>query len=146
MIRLSTKSRYGLRILLQIAQDNREGHLASGRVIAERQEITEPYMEQIMIPLKAGGLVKTRRGCRGGYELARPPEAITVLEVVELFEGRLDLVNCDDPGGPCPRRPQCPTYPVWKTLSDASRRVAAGISVASLLPSSAGIPAGHYCI
>jgi Rrf2 family protein len=146
VIRLSTKSRYGLRILLQIAQDNREGHLASGRVIAERQEITEPYMEQIMIPLKAGKLVKTRRGCRGGYELARAAEAITVLEVVELFEGRFDLVNCDDPEAPCSRRPQCPTYPVWKNLSDASRRVAAEISVASLLPPADGTPAGHYCI
>jgi len=146
VIRLSTKSRYGLRILLQIAQDNRDGHLASGRAIAERQEITEPYMEQIMIPLKAGGLVKTRRGCRGGYELARPAESVTVLEVIELFEGRLDLVNCDDPETPCPRRPQCPTYPVWKDLSDASRRVAAGITLSSLLSSPDGSPAGHYCI
>ena len=65
MIKLSTKSRYGLRILLHIAEEGRSGRLAHGREIAARQEITGPYLEQIMIPLKAGQLVKARRGCRG---------------------------------------------------------------------------------
>ena len=87
MIKLSTKTRYGLRILMQIALDNRQGRLSRGRNIAAEQRITAPYMEQIMIPLKTARLVKTRRGCRGGYELGRSPGKITILDVIKLFEG-----------------------------------------------------------
>ena len=77
-MRLSTKSRYGLRILIQIAIDNLNGKkLAQGRVIAKKQDITDAYLEQIMIPLKRGGVVGTVRGCNGGYELRKECQDIT---------------------------------------------------------------------
>jgi Rrf2 family protein len=146
VIKLSTKSRYGLRILVQIALESREGRLANGRILAREQEITEAYLEQIMIPLKAAKLVKTRRGCRGGYELDRAPEQITILEVLELFEGGVDLVNCDELDDPCPRRQSCLTRPVWKALSDGLRRTAAGMTVAGLLPTAGTTSAREYVI
>ena len=146
MIKLSTKSRYGLRILVQIALESRRGRLANGRTLAREQEITEAYMEQIMIPLKTAKLVKTRRGCRGGYELGRPPEQITILEVIELFEGSVELVHCDGPEEVCPRRRDCLTYPAWKTLSDGLRRTAAGMTLSGLMPAEGAMPAEAYVI
>lgn len=133
MIKLSTRSRYGLRILLHIAQDSRQGRLSSGRGIAEAQELTGPYLEQIMITLKAEGLVKARRGCRGGYELSCQPEQISVLNIIEIFEGKVQLVNCDNQKKLCHRREHCPTYPVWKKLSDGLRESAQAITLASLM-------------
>jgi Rrf2 family protein len=146
VIKLSTKSRYGLRILVRIALESREGRLANGRTLAQDQEITEAYMEQIMIPLKAAKLVKTRRGCRGGYELGRAPEQITILEVIELFEGSVDLVHCEGQEEPCPRRKNCLTRPVWKVLSDGLRRSAAGMTVSGLLPAVGSTPLKDYMI
>ena len=70
-MKLSTRSRYGLRILMQIAIENSYGRLAQGKVISEKQEISEPYLEQIMITLRSSGLVRTVRGCNGGYQLDR---------------------------------------------------------------------------
>ena len=72
VMKLSTKSRYGLRVLLQIAMDSEKSKVVSGREISRKQEISEPYLEQIMIPLKNAGIVSTVRGCRGGYRLKRP--------------------------------------------------------------------------
>ena len=86
-MKLSTKTRYGLRILLQIAADtenNKKGSV-KGKSIAQMQNVSEAYLEQIMIPFKTAGFVKTVRGCNGGYALNRPAESITVLDIIELF-------------------------------------------------------------
>ena len=130
---LSTKARYGLRILLEIAWETRQARVAKGRMIAQAQGISESYMEQIMIPLRNAGYLSTTRGRQGGYSLARPPEQITVLEVVELLEGSLHLVPCVKDDNACPRQTTCVVTHVWKRLSEAMRHEAQGISLASLL-------------
>lgn len=131
-MKLSTKSRYGLRVLLQIAIDSADNKVVTGRELAEKQEISEPYLEQIMIPLKNYGAVSTVRGCRGGYRLKKPASEITVLDVIELFEGELNLVRCNDGKNVCDRCNTCVASNVWKELSGSLRDKAASITLESL--------------
>ena len=132
-MRLSTKSRYGLRILMQIAIDNRDGKAAQGKSISKKQEISEPYLEQIMIPLKNAGLVRTTRGCNGGYFLNKAPKDITILNVIELFEGEFTLVDCVSDEKNCPRIKNCQTSNVWKKIAKSLRDTADKITLASIL-------------
>jgi len=132
-MRLSTKSRYGLRILLQIAMDSVDGSAVKGNVIAKKQEISEPYLEQIMIPLKRAGYINTIRGCNGGYILNIKPGKVSVLDVIELFEGRVNLVDCTNGKKKCSRNSICPMLDIWKHLSDSFRTEAGNISLASIL-------------
>jgi len=132
-MKLSTKSRYGLRVLLQIALDAESQHVVTGRELAEKQEISEPYLEQIMIPLKSAGLVTTVRGCRGGYSLKKAPPDINVLELIELFEGELNLVHCADGKHPCARLKTCATSRIWEELSAAFREKAKSITLARIM-------------
>ncbi len=112
MMNLSTKSRYGLRILLCLAKSYESGVRVplKGKSIALSQGLTEPYFEQIIIKLKACGLVKTIRGCNGGYLLNRSPEIISLLEIIEIFEGPVELVNCKKSGGMCSRHDKCEAF------------------------------------
>ncbi|HCE43183.1 MAG TPA: Rrf2 family transcriptional regulator [Lentisphaeria bacterium] len=138
-MKLSTKSRYGLRILLQIAIDNKDGKAAQGKAIARKQDISEPYLEQIMIPLKTAGLVRTTRGCNGGYFLNKKPEEITVLNIIELFEGEFNLVDCVADHKACNRTKTCQTINVWKRLAQALKSTAEKITLQSILEDRNGI-------
>ena len=133
-MKLSSKARYALRILLQIAYENLNGnHLASGKLIASKQEITEPYLEQIMIYLKKGDLIETVRGCNGGYKLKKDPEHITVLEIIELFDGTLKLADCGATEKECLKSNKCIAEKVWKELSHVLRVAAENITLDSIL-------------
>ncbi|MGF0038781.1 RrF2 family transcriptional regulator [Victivallis vadensis] len=135
MLNLSTKSRYGLRILLQLAQCRGSGRSCKVRELAEQQSISDAYVEQIMIALKGSGLVLSARGRNGGYLLGRVPADITVLDVIELFEGRIDLVGCTGQEQRCARIAGCLSRTVWQRLSEAFRREAAAITLADILNS-----------
>jgi len=132
-MKLSTKTRYGLRILVQIALDSVENSPVKGNVIAQKQEISEPYLEQIMIPLKNSGLVGSLRGCNGGYILNRETDDINLLEVIELFEGELQLVRCTDMKHKCSRLDKCPNSKAWNELSEVLRKKAAEISLSEII-------------
>lgn len=133
-MRLSTKSRYSLRILVQLALEMKATPAVKGRVIAKKQEISEPYLEQIMIPLKSSELVRTIRGCNGGYSLNKSPEDITILDIIELFEGKIEFAECNNESTtPCSLLDRCPTSSVWAHLSKTLRDEAAKISLASIL-------------
>jgi len=133
MLRLSTKTRYGLRILVRLAEAGRQGILLNGPDLAEQEDLTEAYLEQIMIPLKTHGLVRAIRGRRGGYQLKRPPETITVLDVIALLERGADLVVCRINGRPCPRRTRCPAHPVWQRLTKALQAEAGQITLTQMM-------------
>ena len=133
-MKLSTRSRYALRILVQIALDNLNGNsLSQGRKIAEKQGISEPYLEQIMIPLKKGELVGTSRGCNGGYELKKPSNQITVLTVIELMEGPVKLSDCSRKQKHCQRVKNCPTASIWGDLEKAFREKASSITIQDII-------------
>jgi Rrf2 family protein len=130
-MKLSTKPRYGLRILAQIAVDTEDDKPAGGKDVAQKQDISMAYMEQILIPLRNAGIITTVRGRNGGYLLARPAKEITVLDIIEVFEGKLELVDsagCDA----CAQEGVCPTRDVWDRLSQVLRDESSSITVADL--------------
>ncbi len=94
MLKLSTKSSYGLRACLALCKA--EGKLSSSE-IAETENIPQRYLEQILSTLRQGGLVESTRGAKGGYSLARPPETITVADLVSCLEGELPPILCSVP-------------------------------------------------
>jgi len=90
-VKLTSKTRLALRILLQLAVDSGEGRWVHGRALAERQSLNQGYLEQIMITLRRGRLVRTVRGRNGGYQIGRDPREISILHLVELFDGPINI-------------------------------------------------------
>ena len=133
-MKLSTKSRYGLRILVQMALTQQDGEkLSKGHDIARKQRITEAYFEQIIIPLKRAGLVDTVRGCNGGYVLRKPAGEINVLGGLELFDGDFWFADCTRGTKKCRAREHCPTAPVWEHLAAVLREEAGKITLESIV-------------
>jgi len=117
MIRLSTKGRYGTRLMLDLAS-----HYGKGPVllkdIAESEELSRSYLDQIVPLLKAAKLINSGRGAHGGYTLARNPSEITLKEVIESLEGSLSPAECIDTPSVCRRNELCVTRDVWKKLGE----------------------------
>jgi len=121
-MRLSTKGRYGLRALLDLAL-HQDGGSVLLKDIARRQEISLPYLEHLIGPLVAAGLVKTTRGARGGVLLLKPPAAIKLSEVVQLLEGSIAPVDCVNNPALCHRSALCVTRDIWVEMKEAMSRV-----------------------
>jgi len=119
-MKLSTKGRYGLRAILVIAQNQEEGPVTI-QTIAQRQDLSSRYLEQLLIPLKQAGLVKSVRGSQGGYVLGRVPGKITVGDVIRVLEGPIAPVECVNELNPddCDRADYCVTKKIWSRLRDA---------------------------
>lgn len=131
MIKLSTKSRYGTRMLVDMAQRYNQGPIQLGE-IAKRQDISVKYLEQIIIPLKKAHYVKSVRGPKGGHILAKPPEEITLAEIVALLEEVSSLVECTENAEVCTRSDNCPTRLIWKEASEAMFERLKSITLADL--------------
>ena len=115
---VSTRGRYALRVMIDLAEHN-NGKFIPLKDIAERQEISEKYLEQIISSLKKAGYVKSLRGAQGGYMLRRPPKEYTVGMILRLTEGTLAPVSClKDDAVPCDRAGDCCTLPIWKGLAE----------------------------
>lgn len=116
---ISTKGRYALRVMLELA-GAREGEYLPLSGIAERQEISEKYLESIIVLLSKSGLVDGLRGKGGGYRLNRKPEEYTVGEILRTAEGSLAPVSClvGDSVKDCPRSDFCRTLPMWEGLAE----------------------------
>jgi Rrf2 family protein len=125
---ISTRSRYGLRFLIDLAQRGTDGPIDLGS-IAERQGIPETYLAKLVVPLRNAGVIRSARGAKGGYELARSPSEIAVMEVVEVLEGRSSLLECTDRPELCAQSADCPTLPIWTGLEKAIRDYLTGVSV-----------------
>ena len=132
-MRVSTKTRYGLRIVLQLAEAQPGGEALKGKDIVKRQKISEPYMEQIMIKLRKAGWVVTERGCQGGYKLSVAPESVSILDFIELFEGPLDLVDCQKKDKRCTLLGDCKSSISWKILAEGFRNEARKMSLARII-------------
>jgi len=117
-MKLSTRSRYGTRLMLELARHYREGPLQLGD-IAKRQDVSVKYLEQIIIPLKKAHYIESVRGRKGGHVLTRPPEEITVGEIVALLEESSGLVECAQDTTVCERADTCPTRLLWKDAYEA---------------------------
>lgn len=111
-MRISKKSRYGVRLMLELALEYGKGYIFL-KNIALRQEISEKYLSQIVLVLKSRGLVASSRGARGGHMLSRSPSEISVREIVEALEGDPGLVECVRNPALCEKSADCAAARMW---------------------------------
>ncbi len=129
-MQVSTKGRYGLRAMVDMSLHITDGPVAL-RVIAERQGISESYLEQVFTSLRKNGLVKASRGSQGGYELSRPADAITVGEILRALEGPFVPVHCVG-DSQCERENFCITRSFWAEFRDKINEFLDSISLQNL--------------
>lgn len=130
---VTSKGRYALRVMLDLAQHPEDGFV-SLKTIAGRQDISMKYLESIVCTLKRNGLLESTRGKEGGYRLSRAPEETTVGEVLRCLEDNLAPVACIKAGGvECDRAAACLTVPMWKELDDITNAYLDAISLRDLL-------------
>ncbi|MFC2164318.1 RrF2 family transcriptional regulator [Acidobacteriota bacterium] len=123
MIKLSTKGRYGTRLMLNLGKRSLDGETPVVlKDVSNEEEISIRYLEQIIIPLKMNKLVKSVRGAGGGHTLAKHPSKIKLIEIIEALEGPISLVDCVDDEDACGRIPLCATYEIWKEASTMLRK------------------------
>lgn len=131
-MKISTRGRYALRMMLDLALNAQEQYVTI-KSIAQRQEISGKYLEQIITVLSRAGFVKSTRGAQGGYKLAHPADEYTVGMILRLMEGNLAPVACiEDEPNQCSRCEACATLDVWKQLEDAISGVVDHITLADL--------------
>ena len=141
---ISTKGRYALRVLVDMAEHQADGFIPL-KEIAQRQEISEKYLESIVKELVKHNVVAGVRGKGGGYRLQRAPDQINVEEVLRFMEGSLSPVACLEEGAPpCARSARCRTLEFWRGLDKAIRSYAAGFTLADLMLT--GQPGDDYII
>ena len=121
-MKLSTRTRYGTRALLEMALHWDEGPILM-RDIAQRQDVSLPYLEQLIGPLVAGGIVRSTRGAKGGVELARPPQEVKLSEVIGILEGSLAPADCLKDPSVCDRSQSCVTRDIWHEMGQAMNSV-----------------------
>ncbi len=112
-MKLSTRSRYGARILVDLARHNNQGPIQIGE-ISKRQDISVKYLEQLIRPLKQASMVTSVRGPKGGHMLAKNPKNITLGQIVRLFEGQAELVECISNPEQCNMSDDCQVRLAWK--------------------------------
>ncbi len=133
-MRLSTRARYGTRLLLELALNFNQGTIFL-KDIAEKEEISEKYLSHLVIPLRAGGLIISSRGAHGGYQLAKPPSQITMKEIVQTLEGSISFVECVKNPDICSRVSKCVTRNIWKKLDERVSEVLNSITLEDLVQS-----------
>lgn len=133
-MKLSTKGRYGLKAMFDLALHNGDGPI-SLKSIAERQKISDHYLEQLIASLRKAGLVKSVRGAQGGYMLADVPSKITVGDIIRILEGPLGLSDCVLEGDPadCDNANYCVTRVVWKKIQTSISEVVDSITLQDML-------------
>lgn len=118
-MKISTKGRYALRLMMDLAMNN-TGEMVRIKDVAKRQDISEKYLEQIISVLKRAGFVKSLRGSQGGYQLAKEPSEYTVGMILRLTEGSMAVVSClEDAENQCKRANQCVSLRLWSMIDKA---------------------------
>ena len=144
-MRLSTRGRYATRALLDLALHYQESPVTV-RDIAKRQRLSAQYLEHLIAPLKAAGLVKSVRGANGGFILGKEPSLITISDIVQAAEGSTALVACVDDPDSCSRAPYCPTRRVWADATRAMDSVLESTTIQSMMDEHTAMmmPSGIY--
>lgn len=131
-MKISTKGRYGVRILADIAA-HRGGEPRLIREISESQKLSQKYVSRLVLALKKGGFVKSIRGAHGGYVLAKDPGDISLLEVLEAMEGEISLAKCVAAPGKCKESPCCAARSIWCALNGRIRESFASVKMSEVL-------------
>lgn len=132
MMKLSTRGRYATRVLLDLALRWGAGPVQL-KDIARNQQVSVMYLEHLIRPLIASGIVRSMRGARGGVWLGKPPEEIRLSQVIGLLEGSTDPVGCLDDPNTCPRANFCVTRDIWAELKKAVDQVLESITLQDLV-------------
>lgn len=137
-MKISTKGRYALRVMIDIAEHRSESFIPL-KDIAARQEISQKYLEAIMKDLTKAEILDGHQGKGGGYKLSREPDRITVLEILSATEGDLAPIACLETGAkPCSRAAECRTLPMWERFYKLVRGFFGGVTLAELMTSGSG--------
>lgn len=134
-VKLSTKGKYGVKALFELAMHQGNSPV-SLKTIAERQDLSEHYLEQLVAPLRKAGLVTSVRGAQGGYMLSRPADQITVGDIIRVLEGPIGYSDCATEVGAqngCENVDNCLAHGVWEKVRDAIVRVVDGITLSDLV-------------
>ena len=135
-MKISTKTRYGMRFMIDLAE-----HYGGGCVpmtdVAERQQISKKYLEQVVAPLSGAGLLTVTRGHKGGYQLSRPPEEISLADVVKASEDGLDLMECISCITVCDHEGGCVSREVWGGMQNAITDYLEGKTLADVVEATA---------
>ncbi len=135
-MKLSTKGKYGLRALVDLSVHCQD-EAVSISSIAQRQEISEGYLEQLMAKLKKAGIVVSTRGAKGGYSLAIPAGDIMVGDVLRALEGNIDPIDCAGIYGECAGADSCVTKYLWQQINDGVNKIVNEMTLQSLIDESA---------
>jgi len=132
-LKVSTKGRYALRMLLDLAEHKNNGFI-SLKEIAERQNISKQYLEQIVSLLNTSNILRANRGKQGGYMLAKEPSECTVREILRITEGNLAPIAClEEEVNPCPQVEYCKTLPMWMGLNKVISDYLDGVTLQDML-------------
>lgn len=131
-MKISTRTRYGIRAVLELAENYHKGPLQL-RIIAGRQDISMKYLEQIMAILKSGDFIRSIRGPRGGYMLAKAPNQIKLSDVFDCLEGHVTTVECVENENYCTRSIDCIAKQLWQQVHRAMRSVLQSVTLQDLL-------------
>jgi Rrf2 family protein len=148
MLKLSTKARYALRAMIELAL-HEGGGTVQLREVAKAQHLSPKYLEQLTIPLRHAGLVQTERGPHGGYELAKPATSITALDIVEAVEGPVNVLDCIGRSSVCDRTGACAARDLWVRLRCSIGEILSETTLADLRSEQQSAMAGesgHYQI
>ncbi|MDD5073219.1 MAG: Rrf2 family transcriptional regulator [Candidatus Omnitrophica bacterium] len=114
-MKISTRGRYGVRLMLELAQNFGRGPLTL-REISRRQDISEKYLWQLVNPLKKAGIITSGRGAHGGYTLTKPPSKVTLKDIIVILEGPLYITSCAENPSLCKRSRCCPSLDIWEEI------------------------------
>ena len=131
-MKISTKGRYGLRILMDLALHETEKPRLI-RDIAKSQQISEKYISRLVIALRKAGMIRSVRGANGGFHIAMKPEEITLLDVIEVMEGPLSIVDCVSTPKRCKLSENCAPREVWCKLNNDIRELMRKTTLADIL-------------
>ena len=145
-MKISTKGRYALRMLVDLAEHSSDGFIPL-KDIAQRQGISKKYLEQIVPILNKSDILKTNRGFQGGYMLAKSPDKYTVGEILRLTEGSLSPVACLDQAPiECEKCSECPTLPIWQGLNKVINDYLNSITLQNILDNQRDQYSNNYII
>lgn len=131
-MKLSTRTRYGMRAILDLAMSGKKGPLQL-KIIAQRQGISVKYLEQLMVVLKAAGFVRSVRGSKGGYMLAKAPDQIELIDVLHCLEGTVITVECVENKDYCVRAEDCAVRDLWVKVQKAIEEVLKSMTLQDLV-------------
>ena len=145
-MKISTKGRYALRMMIDLAEHQGSGYVAL-KDIAQRQNISKKYLEQIVPAFNKSNILRTSRGFQGGYRLSKTPDKYTVGEILRMTEGDLSPVAClEHKPIECSRSAICPTLPIWRGLEQVINEYLDSITLQDILDQQKGHCSNDYVI